>query len=219
MYLLAILAIAVIVIRIYYEPVYRRFDDMALSLLAIAAVAIVGPYLLRELPRLRKVQVGDTVVELIDLETELPKVSQLQGLMDSPDFKRRRDVTVRVDESWSQTRDAIQNRSRDIYLAHVLRPSTQAKQRYDIFIFLTRPKNPELTEVRYAEFYFGKWWGHRVFTVQHRDKIGIATSAYGPFLAVCKITFTDGSEAWVDRFVDFEMGRIFDELSLQKASR
>jgi hypothetical protein len=47
----------------------------------------------------------------------------------------------------------------------------------------------------------------------------VATSAYGPFLAICKITFLDGTEAWVDRFVDFEMARIFDELSVLKPTR
>lgn len=219
MYLLPVLAVAIIVARIYYEPVYQRFDDLALSLFLVASIAVLVPFLLRELPRLRKLQVGDTVVELMDLEADLPKVTQLQGLIDSPDFKRRRDVTVRVDASWEEIRDSRRAASRGIHLAHVLRPSSLPKQKYDVFIFLSRPKNPDLAEVRHAEFYFGKYWGHRVFTVQHRDKIGVATAAYGPFLAVCRITFTDGSEAWVDRFVDFEMGRIFDELSISKPAR
>jgi hypothetical protein len=216
MYSLPITAVGIIVARIYYKPAYDRFDELALSLFLVASIAVLVPYLLRELPRLRKVQVGGTVVELMDLEVDLPKVTQLQGLTDSPDFKRRRDVTVRIDASWEAIRHSRKDQSRGIYLAHVLRPSNLPKQKYDVFIFLSRPKMPELTEVRHAEFYFGRYWGHRVFTVQHREKIGVATSAYGPFLAVCKITFTDGREAWVDRFVDFEMGRIFDELSIPK---
>lgn len=216
MYSLPVAAVVVIVARIYYEPVYDRFDELALSLFLVASIAVLVPFLLRELPRLRKVQVGGTVVELIDLEADLPKVTQLQGLTDSPDFKRRRDVTVRVDATWEEIRNSRRDSSRGIYLAHVLRPSGLPKQKYDVFIFLSRPKKPELAEVRHAEFYFGKYWGHRVFTVQQRDKIGVATAAYGPFLAICKITFMDGSEAWVDRFVDFEMGRIFDELSIPK---
>lgn len=73
-------------------------------------------------------------------------------------------------------------------------------------------------EIDYAEFYLGKTWGDRVFNVPNDGgPIGLSTSAYGPFLALCRVVFKDGHEVLLDRYIDFEMGKqlemAFDRLA------
>lgn len=36
--------------------------------------------------------------------------------------------------------------------------------------------------------------------------IGISTAAYGTFLCVCRVNFTDGTHLYLERYIDFEMG-------------
>lgn len=63
------------------------------------------------------------------------------------------------------------------------------------------------TEIERAEFFFGPSWGDRVF-VSNNDGgvIGVNTSAWGAFLATCRVVFNDGSDPVVlDRYIDFEM--------------
>ena len=66
----------------------------------------------------------------------------------------------------------------------------------------------KLEEIESAEFFFGPAWGDRVFPVANEGgMIGIRTSAWGPFLATCQLTFKDKSHSPVilHRYVDFEM--------------
>jgi hypothetical protein len=63
-------------------------------------------------------------------------------------------------------------------------------------------------EVKAAEFFFGQSWGDQVFRVSNEGGlIGIRTSAWGTFLATCRLTFTDKSRLPIilHRYVDFEM--------------
>jgi len=43
--------------------------------------------------------------------------------------------------------------------------------------------------------------------------IGVRTSAYGPFLCTCRVTFIDGHVAFHSRYIDFEMGKVFTLLT------
>lgn len=114
---------------------------------------------------------------------------------------------------WTYIREAVKARSREVYLAHTITPSKVAGQQYDVFISLTTRKAAGLAEVDRAEFFFGRYWGNRVFEAHNiNGRIGVATAAYGPFLCVCRVHFTDGYSVVLDRFVDFEMGRIIDAL-------
>ena len=209
-YALAVLAAAMIIARVYWDALFERFDVTALYLLSIAGIGVLVPFALRELPRVRKLKVGGTEIELADLEGQLPNVTPVPGLEE--EFKRSKGVDIRVDASWEPVRNQVKDASRDIFLVHVLRPSLTPNQTYDLFIFLARPKAPHLKDVKQAEFFFGRYWGNRIFKVVNtgKERIGVATSAYGPFLAICKITFTDDSFAWIERLIDFEMGRLFD---------
>ncbi len=63
------------------------------------------------------------------------------------------------------------------------------------------------TEIERAEFFFGPSWGNRIFTSDNDGGvIGVNTSAWGTFLATCRVIFNDGSVPVVlHRYIDFEM--------------
>jgi hypothetical protein len=39
--------------------------------------------------------------------------------------------------------------------------------------------------------------------------MGVRLSAYGPFLCTCLVTFEDGEQVSLYRYIDFEMGEVF----------
>jgi len=109
---------------------------------------------------------------------------------------------------WSLRRQAIYDGNRRIFLTHVAYPSTKPGQEFDIYIYLLRHKSEDWRDIRKAEFFLGPYWGNKIFpAVERHGFIGISTSAYGSFLCVCRVTFTDGSHILIDRYIDFEMQR------------
>jgi hypothetical protein len=105
-----------------------------------------------------------------------------------------------------QHRHEIENRSREVYLVHVLEPSTKAGQKFDIFVYLTKHRSDDLSDISFAEFFLGRYWGNKIFRVDYSGgPIGISTSAYGPVLCTCRVVFKDGHEAMLNRYIDFEM--------------
>lgn len=113
-------------------------------------------------------------------------------------------------------REEVKQKNRYYYLVHVIEPSKQFGQAFDVFIYLTKPfedaysgKN-DFSKVKKADFFLGKYWNNKVFTRKNDGgTIGLRTSAYGPFLCCCLVTFTDGTTVLLDRFIDFEMGKVF----------
>lgn len=116
------------------------------------------------------------------------------------------DENIGLPEEWSAYRDNIYKIHRDYFLVHVVEPSQKKGQRYDIYIYLKKHKARDKRSVVYAEFFFGSQWGNRIFK-ENPDKnlVGIRTSAYHPFLCVCRITFDDGYKIFTSRYIDFEM--------------
>lgn len=111
-------------------------------------------------------------------------------------------------DEWNAQRNKIYKDRRGVFIAHVIEPSAKPDQDFDVFIYLVRHEETDLSDIRFAEFFFGKYWGNRVFpAVLNNGFIGIATSAYGTFLCVCKVTFTDGTTILIDRYIDFESAR------------
>ena len=114
--------------------------------------------------------------------------------------------------SWAERRNKIYDETRRVFLVHVIQPSSEPGQLYDVFIYLKRHKSSDFTDVSFAEFFFGHYWGNEVFREEPREGlIGVSTSAYGPFLCTCRVTFKDGYSVDLHRYVDFEMGRVFDQ--------
>jgi hypothetical protein len=111
-------------------------------------------------------------------------------------------------DEWNAKRNDIYNRSRGIFIAHVIEPSKTPDQKFEVFIYLIRHKSQDLTDVRVAEFLLGPSWENRVFpAVAQNGFIGISTAAYGTFLCLCRLTFKDGYQAYVHRYIDFELQR------------
>jgi hypothetical protein len=111
---------------------------------------------------------------------------------------------------WSELRKGIYKNNRNIFLAHVIRPSKKEGQAYDVFIYLIRHNSDDLSDVRYTEFFLGPYWENKVFGAIETTKgfIGISTSAYGTFLCVCRVTFHDGYQVELNRYIDFESERM-----------
>lgn len=123
----------------------------------------------------------------------------------------RNGANDRTVDEWQTLRRNIYQHNRDIFLAHVIRPSEIAGQKFDVFIYLVRHEQQDFSDIEYAEFYFGKHWGNRIIQKQEKDGlIGVATSALGSYLCTCRVTFKDGKKIDLDRYIDFEMSRVFD---------
>lgn len=159
----------------------RQGDDFTTPWLSVARR--------KELEKLEKAEVPAD-------PTQIPEES-LTDIVDLPQSERQ----------WSAFRGYIYKSNRDIFLVHVISPSSKLNQLYDIFIYLKRHKSNNLNDVASAEFFFGQHWGNKIFYEKSKDGlIGVQTSAHGPFLCVCKIKFTDGGVAMLHRYIDFEMG-------------
>lgn len=109
-------------------------------------------------------------------------------------------------EYWGKARKDIYANNRDIFLTHVIKTSVIDGQEYDVFIYLLRHKSNDLSDIKYAEFFLGPYWDNLIFkaTEENVGFIGISTSAYGTFLCMCRVTFTDDSQIELHRYIDFE---------------
>jgi hypothetical protein len=108
----------------------------------------------------------------------------------------------------------IYERNKGLFLTHIIVPSDKVGQLYDIFIYLTRHKSIDFSDIEKAEFFFGHMWGNQVFTERQKNGIiGISTSAYAPFLCTCCVRLKNGDEIQLDRYIDFEMKKIYKELN------
>ena len=116
-------------------------------------------------------------------------------------------ITETPDE-WNARRNSIYDVHRKVFLTHIIRPSSRPGQTFDVFIYLIRHQSEDISDIRFAEFFLGPYWENRVFpAVQQNGFIGISTSAYGTFLCICRVTFTDGAHVYLERYIDFEMQR------------
>lgn len=114
------------------------------------------------------------------------------------------------EDDWSKERDGLYANNNGIFLAHVIEPSDKTGQLFDIFIYLVRHKSKLLEDIEYAEFFLGSYWGNKVYKETLKNGlIGISTSAYGPFLCTCRVKMKNGKEIRLNRYIDFEMGRVF----------
>jgi hypothetical protein len=119
-------------------------------------------------------------------------------------------------KEWTDVRVEVYREHRNVFLAHTIRPSQKLGQLYDIAIYLIphhsndpRYRRTNLSDIIEAEFFLGAYFDNKVFRVKNQGGfIGITTSAYGPFLCSCKVSFADGEHLMLNRYIDFEMGAI-----------
>jgi len=115
---------------------------------------------------------------------------------------------VEAANEWNARRNAIEADHRGVFLTHIIKPSAKPGQTFDVFIYLIRPDDEDLSNISVAEFFLSPYWENKIFpAVLQSGFIGISTSAYGTFLCICRVTFKDGSSLYLDRYIDFEMQR------------
>jgi hypothetical protein len=142
----------------------------------------------------------------LELGEDLRRLERVQSASDSTTAASQ-SIDSRSD--WNSERDGIYSTNRGFFLAHVLEPSEDPEQLYDIYIYLIRHKSDDFSEIAFAEFFFGKYWSDQVFREEvHDGRIGVATAAYGPFLCTCRVHFRDGTQVLLHRYIDFEMRRL-----------
>jgi hypothetical protein len=109
---------------------------------------------------------------------------------------------------WNERRDKVYDDHRNLFLTHVIRPSSKPTQVFDVSIYLIRHKSNDFSDIRFAEFFLGPHWENKVFpAVETNGFIGISTSAFGTFLCICQVNFKDGTTLNLERYIDFESQR------------
>lgn len=114
-YCIAGAGLALMLGRVVSATAFQRFDTTALVLFAIACAGVLVP---DAWPRLRKLKYGDAEVEFGDLE-RLPSVQAT----DSSQRTLPSGVTAETAGDWTKVRSSPKADSRDVFLAHVIRPS------------------------------------------------------------------------------------------------
>ncbi|MDG4861545.1 hypothetical protein P8605_25755 [Streptomyces sp. T-3] len=106
-------------------------------------------------------------------------------------------------------RSARKKSQHEHFLTHILNPAKNRGQAYSVALRVT-PGKGATEKVRSASFFFGKFWGNRVFAGQRGadGRFGIVTEAYGPFLALCEVEFESGRRILLDHYCDFDMGEL-----------
>jgi hypothetical protein len=121
-------------------------------------------------------------------------------------------------------------RTNSLVLVHVIEPSKRPDMAFDVTIFLMRhvwgSAPNQITgfdDIEEVEFYLGPSWDHpgddeqkQPFEVYPKkdEPIALRTSAWGRFLAMCRVTFKDkrkDSEI-LFRYIDFEMATAIPSL-------
>lgn len=124
---------------------------------------------------------------------------------------------VRADKKALESRDGVYKRNKNIFLVHRVRKNGEIHQGtglpiYDLSIYLITHKNyGALNDVKQVTYYLGKYFGASLsqygakFIVRNsNDGFAIRSTAYGPTLCEAVIEFHDGTDARIDRYLDFE---------------
>jgi hypothetical protein len=120
--------------------------------------------------------------------------------------KPMRDIDLSFLDDYMSARRVSQHSH---FLTHILGPATRPGQQYSVAIKVT-PHEDASHQVTSATFYLGPAWGNKAFTARRGPdgRFGIATEAFGPFLALCEVGFDDGSRILLDHYCDFDMGSL-----------
>ena len=111
------------------------------------------------------------------------------------------------DQVRENDRSGYYGRARGVMLVHKLFRSNEPGQLYDALIYVVPHADASLAGVSHVEYYFGQWWGGKVFSSLDRSRgFPMLASSYAPFLCAARLVFTDGNAEIVHRYVDFEMG-------------
>jgi prokaryotic YEATS domain len=164
---------------------------------------IKGPIEVEFAPQLRNLPYRPPIIDMAKFASGAIPESTTPGMHPAPE--------------WGVAREKEYKRTRQFSLVHVYQPSERPGQRFDVAIYLARhvrgSKRDEVTnfqEIDRAEFFFGEFWGNVPFEAYNDGGyIGVRTSAWGPFLAMCRIYFKDSpNPETIFRYIDFEMATL-----------
>ncbi len=173
-------------------------------------------------------KLGAVSADLNSLEKVLPRRDHAAQDYELEKVSRSDTVAQDHEDDWSDERDNIYKKKKGIFLAHVIEPSGREGQLFDVFIYLVRhtpktfgdiehAKSKTFDDIEHAEFFLGRQWDNKVYKETLKNGlIGISTSAYGPFLCTCRVKMKDGKdgeELRLSRYIDFEMGRVYEHNS------
>jgi hypothetical protein len=226
--LLIVIAAAFVQWRSGNEPLELPVPVWVASLVLLVAGLVMGGYLrniksplisaeMEHLPEVR--QTPEAAPDRPDLAGK-PPTKPLASVANRRDLsithRSSPSLSIEPPEDWTAARANEYARVSGYMLTHVCRRSKDDPRYFDIFIFLVRhqkgasgPPRRNLSEIKSVEFFFGDSWGNEVFSVRNGGEIiGIRTSAWGTFLATCRISFTDGAPPIVlHRYIDFQMAQ------------
>lgn len=164
----------------------------------------------------QRVSQGDdvTVTGPLGLSAELKREARGLPRLEPGDDAQSEDSGQAVSNGLEAMRRRTGADQRGVHLVHVVAPSDRPGQRYDVFAYLHgwgrgRFHLPDdLSDVVQAEFFLGPLFNPSsvIVTNDGGGRIGFVTSAHAPALCLCKVTFSDGHEVVVQRYLDFEAG-------------
>lgn len=101
---------------------------------------------------------------------------------------------------------AVHGQQLGLFLGHVVSPDPRQDHVWEVAIFVTG-WGP-VDEVKKAEFYFGSAWGRRILESVPDDdgKVGIVVRANNGFVALCKVTLSDGREVFLNHYCNLGPG-------------
>lgn len=171
-----------------------------------------------------RIEGGDTLkLGMAGFSAELQREAQGAVRLSPGDEGASQPVVEGAPNSLEQQRAKIGSTQRGVHVVHVAVPSADPDQDYDILVYLSGWRRSayglpdDLSDVGSAEFYLGpKFSPSGAFVTNDGNRLGFVTSAYGPVICVCRVTFTDGYEVVLSRYLDFESAG-FTERTLQRS--
>lgn len=112
---------------------------------------------------------------------------------------------VTKDSSRNDLRKAFYQDNRHIMVVHTLHASSSPGQVFDVLVYLQPRGQGSLLGVKLVEYYFGSHWNDIVISTDRRvNSYAVKVSAYGAFLCLARIVFTDETTSDQYRYIDFE---------------
>jgi hypothetical protein len=168
----------------------------------------------------KRVEHGDTVKLGVgsfsaELEREAQGVPRI-----TPGDEGALNTVARPTDELEEFRGDVGRSQRGVHLVHIATPSEDPDQECDLFVFLTGWRRSayglpdDLSDVSTADFHLGPNFhpSGTTITYRHGSVLGFVTSAWGPVICVCRVTFTDGEQVVLTRYLDFESAELTERV-------
>jgi hypothetical protein len=112
------------------------------------------------------------------------------------------------DGAFDESRAIFRTDYRNLFLVHRISASQDPEQLYDVLVYVVPSlRHGSLSGLLHVDYYFGKYWRRTIFrSIDRATGFLITTSAYAPFTCTARLHFSDGHDAFLHRYIDFEMG-------------